>query len=150
MISRMAGRGRAHLPLVHEAPQSARRIPFFAASTALRLRTIQQFLHQHAELEKTGKPISIEKYCKPTSRAFGYVYGLLGKLCGSRSFQDTVTDVGQEIGSALIAFDCAMDWEADQSTGDFNPIASREEVRDALEYSANCLLRGIPVSGGVR
>jgi hypothetical protein len=104
-------------------------------------RGIQEFLRRHANLEKMGTAITIEEYCKPTAGAFGYVYGLLGKLCGSSSFQDTATAIGQEIGAALIAFDCAMDWETDQSTGDFNPIAHREGVRNVLEYSAECLLR---------
>ncbi|HEX7831821.1 MAG TPA: DUF5685 family protein [Thermoanaerobaculia bacterium] len=97
------------------------------------------FLSSHVALEASGKSMAIETYVGPCAEAFGYAFALgapaqWGSVFGA---------IGREIGSALIAFDCAIDWASDRAKGDFNPLADQTAVTEALAFSRASLTRAL-------
>ena len=54
----------------------------------------------------------------------------------------TLEEIGQHVGAALIAFDCASDWHQDSRRGNFNPLMNLEPVKASVEYSKMSLQRG--------
>ena len=80
----------------------------------------------------------IQEYCKPTAEAFGYIFSLLARLPDLSDEENTLRQIGQQIGAALIAFDCVADWRRDQERGDFNPLAEHD-IEPALAFSVQSL-----------
>jgi hypothetical protein len=121
--------------------------PIYRARSVIRkadagaAKRIEGFLREHGAMEAAGNPVPMADYVRPTAAAFGYVFGLLGNVCGSDSFRASVTAIGEELGASLIAYDCAADWEADRKSGSFNPIPGRDGVGAAFAYSADRLAR---------
>lgn len=95
------------------------------------------FARQH-ELERMKRSIAISEYVQPTADGFGFLFELFGKtFCQQHAA--SLKQIGQAIGSAIIAFDCAADWEADQRRRRFNPLAERTAVSSALSFAATKL-----------
>ncbi len=46
-----------------------------------------------------------------------------------------LTSIGQNVGAAIIAFDCAVDWETDQKRGRCNPLPDQSAAEAALQES---------------
>jgi hypothetical protein len=109
------------------------------------------FLKAHAALEKSNtQTIEINDYVTPTANAFGYVFGLASQLFeDSPEFFDketpksTLQQLGQHVGAAIIAFDCAVDWNRDRRRGSFNPLANAEEVQLSLQLCRRSLAQAI-------
>ncbi len=94
----------------------------------------------HLELERAGGPVALEEYVRPTAEAFGYVFGLMARLPGLEGRREELTRLGQHVGAAIIAFDCAADWHRDRRRGDFNPLPDGDaSLRAALSYSQSRL-----------
>ncbi|MCC9603410.1 NfeD family protein [Stieleria sp. JC731] len=115
---------------------------FFAALDPEFNDKLQGLFSDHLKLERQERPIQLEQYCGPTGAAFAEVFELGAKaiaastdLANSESIQQQFRQAGEQIGRALIAFDCAMDFDADQRRGDFNPLADGNAIFDALNYS---------------
>ena len=104
---------------------------------------IQQFISNHLALEQLPAP-SLSDYVKPTADAFGYVFSLLSRLTlPENKLADSspinlvngetwLAELGRHVGAAIIAFDCAVDWQNDQRTGAYNPLQSLAEAEQAL------------------
>ncbi|MGO9601674.1 MAG: DUF5685 family protein [Isosphaeraceae bacterium] len=103
--------------------------------------TTRSFIEEHMAFEAAGDEVPIRDYCRPTARAFSYVFGLMAGLPGLHPRRPLLESVGELIGSAIIAFDCAVDWIRDQRTNDFNPLKTRADVQDSAEYSRDCLIQ---------
>jgi hypothetical protein len=101
----------------------------------------RDFVEEHLALEAAGQEVPIRDYCRPSARAFGYVFSLMAGLPGLQPRRSLLESVGELIGSAIVAFDCAADWEGDQQTKGYNPLKTRAEVQNAAEYSRDCLIR---------
>src|SRR5260370_36287344 len=84
----------------------------------------------------------MEEYARPRPAAFGYVFGLMARLPGLEMRRETLTRLGEHVGAAIIAFDCAVDWRKDQRRSDFNPLPDGEtSVVAALAYCRQRLSR---------
>jgi uncharacterized protein DUF5685 len=92
---------------------------------------VERFVADHLGLEKPGTPITLADYTRPTADAFGYLFGLAARLPGLESRQELLCRLGQHVGAAIIAFDCAVDWPRDQRRGQFNPLSDGEESAEA-------------------
>jgi hypothetical protein len=91
------------------------------------------FIREHLEFEREGLAAPLKNYCGPTASAFAYTFGLLARLA-RRCFKGALSEVGWNIGSAILAFDSAQDWEQDQSDGQFNVVYDSLGAQKALEY----------------
>lgn len=99
--------------------------------------TVNRFLTAHANLERRTDAIPLAEYVGPTASAFGYVFGLAAKLPGLDKFAEPLTAIGRGVGSALIAFDCAVDWQRDRRRGEYNPLPDEPAVRAAMRFAVN-------------
>lgn len=106
---------------------------------------VSEYLNRHAALERVADQ-RIESYVQPTAEAFGYLFGLSSKLYGndvSQSIGQTLRDAGQLIGSALIAFDCVVDWNRDRRSGNYNPLQDTRSRAEAKQFSQRCIAQAI-------
>jgi hypothetical protein len=87
-------------------------------------------------LERSGRPVSIEELTKPTAAGFGYMFEMYSYLPKLEGHRESLRTLGNHIGSAIIAYDCGVDWKRDQRNSDFNPVTSGEEAKQALRFSA--------------
>lgn len=96
------------------------------------------FIEQHLALERTGEPIELVAYCRPTADAFAHVFALLATAAPSpnRSWRTLLARLGSRIGAAIIAFDCAVDWTKDRRRGEFNPLPDHASRLGALDLAA--------------
>ena len=100
--------------------------------------TIAATIEAHLVLEHNQCVMPIQEYCKPTAEAFGYIFSLLARLPYLSGEENTLRRIGEQIGAALIAFDCVADWRRDQERGDFNPLAEHD-IEPALAFSVQSL-----------
>jgi hypothetical protein len=110
---------------------------------------VDAFVAEHLRLEapltslpdregagRSRAAFSLEEYAQPTAAAFGYVFSLFGRLSGMETHAELLEELGEYVGKAIIAFDCAMDWHKDQRRGEFNPLPDgAESVEAALAFS---------------
>ncbi|MBC8355678.1 MAG: hypothetical protein H8E66_27180 [Planctomycetes bacterium] len=101
--------------------------PQFAAS-------VRTHIDDHLDLEQTEIEQSVGDYSEPTANAFGYVFGLLGGVRDMSQHRPALAAVGEQVGHAIIAFDCAVDWSRDRRRGDFNPLPDELSVTNSFRY----------------
>src|SRR5581483_5055464 len=75
---------------------------------------VNDLVAEHLRLERPGQHVPIEEYARPTARAFGYVFSLMGRLPGMEAHTAALETLGERVGTAIIAYDCAMDWHRDR------------------------------------
>ncbi len=108
---------------------------YFRALDPLFDARVEGFIAEHLQLERpTGRPC-LEDYAAPTAEAFAYVFGLLARVTPRPVDSEILRELGQCVGAAIIAFDCAVDWPRDQRTGNFNPLRDDNQRRDAYDFS---------------
>lgn len=97
----------------------------------------------HLQLEQSAGPLAIAEYVEPTARAFGELFSVLPTACGrpADSRQSAIRDIGADVGRAIIAFDCAVDWRWDRARGDFNPLPDEDAVEESRRFAVSCLVR---------
>ena len=95
---------------------------------------INEFIHRHLEVERAGVSVGLDEYAQPTAEAFGYVFGLMAHIRTVKVDRDTLSELGRRIGTALIAFDCAYDWQRDRTKGEFNPLPDEGAICTAIVY----------------
>ncbi len=88
---------------------------------------VDGIIAEHLELERRSEPAELSEYVKPTARAFGHVFSLMGLLPGMTPHRDFLKRLGEHVGSAIIAYDCAVDRDRDRQRGDYNPLPDGEE-----------------------
>lgn len=109
----------------------------FSPGLPARLKKIVQ---SHAQLE-TGAVGSLEEYCTPTADGFSLVFAGFETLLsesGEPDFGGLFSEIGRHLGAAIIAWDCAVDFQKDQIKGEFNPLDDEVDVRRSFDY---CLLQ---------
>ena len=115
---------------------------YFSTLDASFRKQVKELIQRHLELENNQRPMTIEEYAKPTAEAFSYVVGLYHHLLpDQRISEKKLTDLGSEIGRAIICFDCAVDWKRDRQKGRFNPLPDETAVGTALLESQRSLSR---------
>jgi hypothetical protein len=103
---------------------------------------VEGFIAAHLALERPGAEVPLAEYVRPTARAFGYVFSLMSRLEGLSAYADLLRDLGEAVGAAIIAYDCAVDWWRDARRGEFNPLPDGDvSVQTALQCSSDCLAR---------
>ncbi|MBI1348100.1 hypothetical protein GC163_17640 [bacterium] len=105
-----------------------------------RLRSI---IGEHLKLETSSRPMAISEYVEPTAHAFATLFAVLPQACGQEGNQhrDTLAEIAADVGRAIIAFDCAVDWPWDRQRGQFNPLPDEPAVEAARLFAADCLER---------
>lgn len=101
---------------------------------------VEGFVRDHLRLERPGVPIDLTDYTGPTGAAFGYVFALMARLLATQGHEGLLRSLGERIGAAIIAFDCAADRDRDRRRGDFNPLPDGPEaIQIALALSGEKL-----------
>jgi len=120
---------------------------------------LRQIINEHFDFEQTSASISLHEYVRPTANAFGYVFSLLAELFPNVSastqiesnarndredtfkhYQEILRLVGEHIGSAIISFDCAVDFQKDRWRGEYNPLQDTSDVHAALDFCGDQLV----------
>ncbi len=96
---------------------------------------ITEVLDWHRTMESSNTIPCLTDYVKPTGTGFGLLFGGLARLLGER--EADFQRVGTHVGQAIIAWDCAADFNRDRIYGEFNPLRSQSDVSDSLQL---CLL----------
>lgn len=103
---------------------------------------IADILNEHAQIEKRGSGlVDLQQFQQPTRRGFGYLFALFAGRWLPGTSQEQFEQIGQCVGSAIIAFDCAVDWKSDQRRKRFNPLHNMNEVHQALLDCARSLIQ---------
>ena len=93
---------------------------------------IEEAVGSHLVLEQQSA-VALEDYVGPTGQGFARVFsGVADRE------QKTLAELGACVGKAIIAWDCAVDYETDRIRGDFNPLRSEVGVQRGFEL---CLLQ---------
>ncbi|MEQ9410721.1 MAG: DUF5685 family protein [Fuerstiella sp.] len=95
----------------------------------------------HSCLERQSQKVSLAEYARPTGDGFAAVFeGFLSciETQAGTGVQRHFSDIGRCVGEAIITWDCAVDYDRDGVTGEFNPLRDTSEVRESLTA---CLLR---------
>jgi hypothetical protein len=110
---------------------------------------VDGFIREHLLLEDQRSPITLDDYVRPTASAFAYVFALMARLPGLREREDLLRQLGERVGPAIIAFDCAVDRDRDRRRGDFNPLPDGPAaVQEALAFSREQIRRAQTVCEG--
>ncbi len=119
-----------------------RAFEYFSILDASFRKRVARHIQRHLDLEHDALPMTIDEYAKPTAEAFSYVVGLYHHLVPERRISEKqLTELGTEIGRAIICFDCAVDWERDRRRGRFNPLPNKAAVEAAFLESQRSLSR---------
>jgi hypothetical protein len=103
--------------------------------------TLSSILLAHQRLEQNRGAVSLEQFQSATRAGFAYIFGLFAKRWLDQSTQSDFERIGGELGAAIIAFDCATDWKADQRRGRYNPLMDSAEISQAYLECGRCLSR---------
>lgn len=101
---------------------------------------IRSAIEAHASLEAAGCD-DLEAYCQPTAGGFGAMFRSFAAAEFSKQNDDGVevfAEIGRHLGAAIIAWDCAVDFQKDLIKGEYNPLANDVDVRRSFDY---CLLQ---------
>ena len=93
-------------------------------------------VRDHLAIERTGDGASLSDTVRPTAAGFGHLFaGLANTFTAERRERSrgALRDLGERIGAAIIRHDCALDREADQARGEFNPLRTPEESEAAID-----------------
>ncbi len=99
---------------------------------------IRSAIEEHANLEASGCD-DLEAYCQPTANGFGEVFRSFAAALGKKDdgIARVFANLGRHLGVAIIAWDCAVDFQKDLVKGEYNPLADDEDVRRSFDH---CLL----------
>lgn len=99
--------------------------------------TMADAIQRHAQLEQQRSPINMQEYSGPTADGFAAVFGAMSHAAPTDTSVETSTrlaQLGAGVGRAIIAWDCAVDFEQDQIRGDFNPLQDERDVQRSFDY----------------
>jgi hypothetical protein len=96
--------------------------------------TFDGFIAEHLALEDSSRSASLPAYCRPTANAFEYVFGLMARILPTIDLGPLLARVGSNLGAAILAFDCAKDWQRDHRDGQFNVVHDAAEAQRAMDY----------------
>lgn len=103
------------------------------------LASIRSAIEEHKNLESSGCR-DLDAYCQPTAEGFGQVFRSFAAAVSKQkndAFEE-FAEIGRHLGAAIIAWDCAVDFQKDQIKGEYNPLANDIDVRRSFDF---CLLQ---------
>lgn len=98
-------------------------------------RNVEQLIRDHHQQERHDVVIDIADYVQPTGHAFAYAFSQLATVMNSPTHVPILSTIGKHVGSALIAYDCAVDWHRDRAANEFNPLPDEVAVEEAIAFS---------------
>lgn len=104
---------------------------------------LKSIIGEHLQLETLTRPMAISEYVEPTAQAFATLFAVLPRACGQHDpvQREVIAEIAADVGRAIIAFDCAVDWPWDRQRGEFNPLPDEHAVEAARQFAADCLER---------
>ncbi len=100
---------------------------------------IEEKVEEHLRLEQRKTPCPLEQYVEPTAQAFAAVFDAFHHVCHESDPNQQWGQIGHAVGTAIIAADCAVDFERDRKTGQYNPLATRADVAVANDMARRAL-----------
>ena len=107
-------------------------------------QTVQATLSRHAELERHGCS-SLDDFAAPTSDSFAYLFDLYATALNLRDHAAWLREIGELLGAAIICFDVAADYHADQRKRRFNPLSSHADIPAAVHRAKRLLSQAADV-----
>ncbi len=105
------------------------------------ISSVETVTSNHAKLESDELKTTIEEYSTPTGEGFSVAYRRFSEVIAPDADQTVhlkFQEIGRAIGKAIIAWDCAVDFDQDRIRGEFNPLCNHQEVQYSFDY---CLLQ---------
>lgn len=99
-------------------------------------------INEHLKLESNWQtqPLPLAEYAEPTAKSFGYLFSLAVEQCdGQSELKDVFRQIGESLGFAILAFDCANDFYQDREQAQFNPLKTAAEIETALDLACEKL-----------
>ena len=96
--------------------------------------TVAEAIEHHLRLERQPGTIALREYVAPTGDAFAAVFAAACGVC-PKVERSLLKEVGRSLGTAIVAFDAAVDWERDRRRGSYNPLRAQAEVDAAFAFS---------------
>lgn len=104
------------------------------------IQRLQACVEQHSALEAAEVRPSLEQTLKPSGEGFSLVFRAVADVFAGPGANGNLSDlgdvfsqIGRHIGQALIAWDCAVDYESDKVHGQFTPLNSTDDVAWAFD-----------------
>lgn len=101
------------------------------------LQQIENAVQAHSILESSA-PVPMQEYSSPTAEGFAAVFRGFAQLeqhNAAAELVETFADAGEHIGRAIIAWDCAVDFEKDRIRGHYNPLRDEADVQNSFDVS---------------
>jgi len=107
------------------------------------VENLRRRIDEHLHFEQASSLPALGDYARPTALAFGELFAALPGHVGlaEESLPATFRQLGEDVGEAIITFDCAADWWRDAQRGEFNPVRNRAAADAAMQQAADVLLR---------
>jgi hypothetical protein len=117
--------GRWSAKIVHRLLRRriARASKYFHESADGLMARLSQRIEEHLAFERPRAVATLEEYVVPTAEAFSVLFAALPETLGRPRFREPFAAIGRHLGAALLSFDCAVDWERDRVTGNYNPVS---------------------------
>jgi len=98
---------------------------------------IRERIAEHLQFEQDPTPRELSEYVQPTAHAFAEIFAALESTLQERPVPSLpeMSRLGHAIGAAIIAADCANDFERDRRTGEYNPLRGESDRRRAYEFA---------------
>ena len=92
--------------------------------------SMEEWTRAQVEIESRGSELTLTDFVQPTARGVASVARMMPGAAKLPGFQDFLWRLGQHLGVAFVAADCALDWRDDLKSGECNPV---KNVTDAVE-----------------
>lgn len=97
-------------------------------------------------IEADRTRLTLSDFVGPTSLALASVAALVPGSSTRPGFTDFLWSIGEHLGTATVAVDCALDWKDDATTGTCNPVRDEDGAVNAARLGLDHLHRVVEVS----
>lgn len=114
-------------------------------------RRLDALVAEHLRIEQSANRARLVDVVRPTAECFAELFATLGRMLTS-VLDDAPTKlrpIGDGLGAAIIAADCALDWQKDLRQGNFNPVRSHAAAADAWTMAGEQLQRAATAARSV-
>lgn len=100
--------------------------------------SMEEWTRSQVEVESRRSELTLTDFVRPTAHGVASVARMMPGAAMRPGFQEFLWTLGQHLGVALVAADCAIDWRDDLKTGECNPVKNEtdavESARLALSH----------------
>jgi hypothetical protein len=94
-------------------------------------QSLAQWSAAQLHLEQNPEGVTLSQFIGPTAEGFAFVAPMLPGASRDDRLSEFLARIGQHLGSAIVAVDCALDWEEDLQSNHFNPIRDADGASEA-------------------